>query len=293
MITASRLLSSSRLKVTVRRFIPRSLRNWLRSPSRSAEWVWKNIRYAVGSTETVEMRPGWSLTCHPVVYKFAYFAQHTDPDQVAEFNSFISSCRPGMLFFDIGAHFGLFSLAALHFGGAQARAVAIEPSPVATRILRIQAALNHLDSRLSIIEACVGDHGGQKHMVAVGVIGSGYFVAPTMEQFSGELTRTNVVTIDELSANFKALPTHIKLDVEGGEFAALMGARTVLRQFKSPLLFIELHNQMVRDRGGEPESVLELLKNCGYKTFACDGSEMNRESILRRPLVRLMAKRPT
>ena len=87
-------------------------------------------------------------------------------------------CTPGMVLFDLGAHFGLFSLAALHYGGANAQAVAIDASPVAERLIRIQAALNGVAERVTVIRACVCEHSGVRDMVAVGVLADGYFSAP-------------------------------------------------------------------------------------------------------------------
>jgi hypothetical protein len=92
-------------KGLVRACTPRALRNWLRSPARSAEWCWNEARHTAGMEQVIEVRAGWRLRSHPSAYRFAYFAQDADPDQVSEFDSFIASCRADMVLFDIGAHF--------------------------------------------------------------------------------------------------------------------------------------------------------------------------------------------
>src|SRR6185295_15684246 len=163
------LVMASANKKYLRRVVPRGLRNWLRAPSRSVEWFWDEAKYAAGANETIEMRAGFSPVCHPGVYDFAYHLQHTDPDQVEEFDGFIKRTSPGMVLFDIGAHFGLFSLAALHYGGPRAVAVAIDPSPTAARVLKIQARLNKVAERLHVFKSSVGDHTGTQSMVAVGI----------------------------------------------------------------------------------------------------------------------------
>src|SRR5437868_12046222 len=101
----------------VRALLPRGVRNWLRSPTKSLAWGYRETKYFFGVTEKIEIRPGWSVRCHPLAYSHSYHAQLEDPDQAAEFDSFLSYCTERMILFDIGAHFGLFSLAALHFGG--------------------------------------------------------------------------------------------------------------------------------------------------------------------------------
>ncbi len=269
---------------------PRSLRNWLRAPARSAEWCWNEAKHLTGMGRAIEMRSGWRLRSHPSAYGFAYFAQDTDPDQISEFDSFIASCRAGMVLFDIGAHFGLFSLAALHYGGDAAKAVAVDPSPTATRMLKIQARLNRVEERLTVVRSAVGERVGWQPMVSTGVNGAGYFVAPG-DHSGAEVVRTRSTTLDRLAEDLRLRPTHLKIDVEGYESAVLSGGRQLLAPPAAPLLFLELHNEMVRGRGGDPSETLSLLKVFGYTNFSPCGTRLSDDDILSRPLLRIVGKK--
>ena len=152
----------------------------------------------MGARNTVELRPGWSLLCHPLAYHHSYHAQREDPAQVAEFDGFLAKCTPGMILFDLGAHFGLFSLAALHYGGPTARAVAVDASPTAVRMTRIQARLNGVQDRLSVVQACVCDVPGVRDMVAVGVLADGYFACPDRDHPPRDRTTIPATTLDDL-----------------------------------------------------------------------------------------------
>lgn len=237
------------------------------------------------------MRPGWSLTCHPAAYRCAYIAQKSDPEQVAEFDGFVRHASPGMILFDIGAHFGLFSLAALHFGGPTALAVAVDPSPVAIRLMNTQARLNHSGDRLQVIQASAGDVSGWQNMVAVGVSASGYYVAPPQGHPESELSRTRAVTLDGIVADLEIRPTHIKIDVEGYEAAVLRGGKETLSQTPGPILFLEIHNEIVRGLGENPDATLKLLSDYGYETFTSDDAPINDDEILSRPLIRIIARK--
>lgn len=278
-------------KRVIRLLISRDVRNWLRSPRKSIEWAAGELRHAIGANHRIELRPGWYLKCHPVSYKFAYHFQVDDSEQVNEFDSFISRCRPGMVLFDIGAHFGLFSLAALHYGGRNARAIAVDPSPTAARIVTIQAGLNNLSDRLTMVQASVGAHCGSQNMIAAGVLAAGYYVSPSGNHSGGELTSTREVTLDSLVEECGAKPTHIKVDVEGLEVDVLRGGKNVLSASIAPLLFLELHNQMIQARGDQPVETLNLLRDFGYKLFGVDGGPLNNDRILARPLIRIIAMR--
>src|SRR5688572_21291106 len=176
------------------RIIPRPVRNWLRSPSATLAWLRDDLRHRIGADRVVEMRPGWKLRCHPAAYRMAYRAQADDLDQVDELDSFIASCTPGMVLFDLGAHFGMFSLAAIHYGGSGARAVAVDPSHSACRMTAAQAAVNGAGGRISVVEAAVAAHPGSCEMVPVGVIAAGYFSAATDSHGQGERRTVRAVT---------------------------------------------------------------------------------------------------
>ena len=124
----------------------------------------------------VELRQGWVLRCHPAAAGFARAQHIQDPDQAAELDCFISWCTPGMVFFDAGAHSGVFSLAALHYGGPTARAVAIDPSPEACRLLRLHASVNDVEDRLQVVPAAVAAADGLQHLVDAGVRGAHFQV---------------------------------------------------------------------------------------------------------------------
>lgn len=246
----------------------------------------------MGITQLVKMRPGWLLRSHPISYPLAYHAQQQDPEQIRELDVFISHCREKMVFFDIGAHFGIFSFAALHFGGKDAQAVAVDPSPAATRILGIQANLNEVGARLHIVRACAGDNLGSKSMVTTGASGLCYFVPPMSHHGAREITKSDSITLDSLAQTYSLGPTHIKIDVEGAEASVLKGGQNILTKF-GPVLFLELHNQMMIEQGSNPAEVLMMLQDLHYQLFRLDGAPICNKALLSLPLARVVAKRIT
>ncbi|MGH9756981.1 MAG: FkbM family methyltransferase, partial [Candidatus Acidiferrales bacterium] len=259
--------------------------NWLRSPSKSTEWLWDSAQLSLGAKKTLEILPGWFLKCHPYAYKVYYESQIADPEQSLEFKNFTSHCAANMLLFDIGAHFGVFSLAAAHYGG---RAIAVDPSPMAMRMVATEISLNSCPDRIQTLQAAVSDAKGVMEMLTSGVFSAGYFRVAN-GRLKKDLTRTRATTIDEMAFSY-GVPTHIKIDVEGYEAAVLRGAREILSR-ASPLLFVELHNEMVAGDGGDPSAAIEELARYGYATFSLEGAKISREAILQQPIIRVVAKR--
>lgn len=249
------------------------------------EWLWDSLRFLVGATKELALLPDWRVICHPRVYKVFSFSQLSDPEQSEEFRNFVRYCGSSMRLFDIGASFGAFSLVAAHFGGT---AIAVEPSPIATRFIRVECQLNGFEKSIQVVEACAGEVIGEVEMLSSGVFSDGYF-RMTSGRSRGELTKTRAVTIDQLADRFGP-PTHIKIDVEGYEAAVLRGAKRTMTTF-FPLLFLELHNEMIRAEGGDPARVLDDLAEMKYEELSINGVNADRDRILKMPICRLVAGR--
>jgi len=278
------------MKAVSRKALPRGLRNWLRSPLQSLQWARFEFQAGMGWLSAVDLRDDWHFRSHPAAMPFAYHVQVDDPEQRREFDEFVSRCSPGMRLFDLGSHFGVFSLAALHYGGPAARSVAVDPSPLAIRMVSFQARANNVEDRLHLRLAAAGTAGGMTSMVAAGIESAGYFVPLSVDHPPAEQTRVPTVSVDELAAEFGP-PTHLKIDVEGAEWSVLQGAEATLRRSDAPVIFLELHNDILRRRGDDPWRVLEQLQSRCYRVLEDDGRPISPETTLDRPVVRVIAER--
>jgi FkbM family methyltransferase len=203
---------------------------------------------------------GLAVACHPICLPlFNVFSR--DPAQRAELELFRSHCAGGIRFLDVGAHWGAFSLVALRAGGPDARAVCVEASPPAVRILRRNLELNQLVSRALIQECAAGSRDGQVQMLSTGAGGADYFVVPPEPRSDAVTVRQ--VALTGLCRVLGFAPTHVKIDVEGFEEEVLTGALDMLRAYR-PKLFLELHGSLIFQRDHDPRAVLDLLRRAGY-----------------------------
>jgi FkbM family methyltransferase len=235
------------------------------------------FRFLSGEPAHVQIRPDWLVACHPIcVPEFTVFLN--DAEQRAELNFFVHYCQPKMQLLDAGAHWGVFTLAAFRYGGSGTNCVCVEPSPAAARVLMVNLSANRVERDTSIVRAAAGDRDGTASMLTTGAGGADYFVVPS--EVRPDTVEVPQVELTGLCRRLEFNPTHVKIDVEGFEKEVLLGARELLEECK-PILFLELHGDLIRARGNDPEDVLHLLTQIGYSRWEEAGKLTNLAALKR------------
>lgn len=246
-----------------RRIVPRGVRLWLRHPMQSGRDVWHRLAARAGGAARVRMREDWEIVCHPAAAQ-AFVFERDQPALRAELDGFVAACHDGMVFFDVGAHYGLFTLAALKWGGYHARVVAIDPSAEALAVFDVNMQLAAAGTRVERLRAAAGAEAGETALLTGGAGAWHMMVAAGASR--SDAVKVPLVTLDQLVARYGYAPTHVKIDVEGEEDAVLRGGEAVLRR-AHPVLFLELHGDMLRRSSRSPLAVLERLADYGYRTL--------------------------
>jgi len=251
----------------LRRAVPRGLRLWLRHPVQSSRWLWHGVSARAGGAATLRMRDDWEVVCHPAAVE-AFAFERDQPDLRAELDGFVAACRAGMTFFDIGAHFGLFTLAALEWGGAGATVVAVDPSDAALAVFDENMRLADAGARVARHRAAIGAEEGQMSLLTGGAGAWHMMVAAATPRH--DAVTVPMMTLDGLARRSGVVPTHVKIDVEGEEDAVLRGGEDLLRRH-APVVFLELHGGILRKSGRDPAAVLERLRALGYRRLEIAG----------------------
>jgi FkbM family methyltransferase len=150
------------------------------------------------------------------------------------------SLRPGMVFYDLGANIGFFSLLAARLVGVTGKVFSFEPDPeIASRLLR-NIERNGFEN-VKVVEAGIWSVTGPVNFVASDVSspdrGVGKFVA---NEGGPKGTMTQCVALDEF-VRYAPPPDVIKCDVEGAEVEVFRGAEKLLASHH-PLILCELHS---------------------------------------------------
>jgi FkbM family methyltransferase len=187
--------------------------------------------------------------------------------------------KPGDIFFDVGAHFGLRSLQAIDITGGNVKVVAFEPGIKQLETLGFNCSDLH---QVAIVPKAVSNVSGKKLSMKVfkdRFIGSSTLERPrlsgsnlrkAMKQMRRQVVDT--IKLDDFSRDTGVIPSVIKIDVENHEMRVLQGARGILRRYH-PSIIIEI-GDINRDRAISTESCLGFLKKFGYKFKVWNGKKL-------------------
>lgn len=140
-----------------------------------------------------------------------------------------STFTAGDVFYDVGANVGAYSLLAAEVSGRAGVVYAFEPGPATYASLVENVRLNDLASVVTPLPVAVGDVTG---MVAFGLhsseSGDASHVGLVVDS-TGESVQVLSLRLDDVVAVLGAQPpTHLKIDVDGGESLVLAGALSTL-----------------------------------------------------------------
>jgi FkbM family methyltransferase len=182
--------------------------------------------------------------------------------------------RPGMVFLDIGAHHGLYSLVAAKRLGADSTVVAFEPSQNEFRRLRFHLRLNGMRSVRAEPIALGATSSNQKFFQIISGDNTRGGLRPPAS--SDRVLETLVETAcldDYLRRRAVNRVDLVKLDVEGAELEVLQGASIVLAKFR-PIFICEVLDVTTQVWGYNAREIVLMFQKFDFQIFEAqlDGS---------------------
>jgi FkbM family methyltransferase len=180
----------------------------------------------------------------------------------------------GMVFMDLGAYQGIYSVVAGKKLNGTGNIYAFEPSPREFRRLQVHFRWNRLSNARAEMFA-LGDSTSQTTFFQVksGDTTRNGLRAPDSRDAVTEIP-VSIISLDEYvrEQNIERVDI-IKLDVEGGEIDVLRGAANVFRDLR-PLLICEVLDATTRAWGYDACQIIQAVQDFGYEwfDFNSDGS---------------------
>ena len=175
--------------------------------------------------------------------------------------------QPGMTVLDIGAHHGLYTLLASLRVGNGGLVYSFEPSARERKALLQHVRINRCKN-VSVQDAAIGNENNEATLYVVEGSQSGCnSLRPPVVTSGTSSVRIKVARLDDwLREQSIDRVDFIKLDVEGGEREALLGAERLIECFR-PVLFAEVQDIRTRPWGYPAKEIIEQMIQKKYRWF--------------------------
>lgn len=253
------LLGYGQDRQTIRTIMQMVIKKMIRSPKRMLSLVLlamisklfnrafkRTVKTFWGDEMTVVIPEHVSLR----IFGFGYFEEGLTK-MVLEY------LKPGGTFFDIGAHFGYFTLLSSAIVGKDGQVHSFEPTPSTFTVLQ-----SNIENRSNVIlNNCAVF--SKKTTLPFNDYGVEY---SAFNSFDGRLDRQNpqklevqAISLDEYIYSKEIVPDFIKIDAEGAEYEILTGGEQMIKDLQ-PIISIEVG-------GKNSAKCIQYLTERGYQAY--------------------------
>jgi len=175
---------------------------------------------------------------------------------------------PGMVFLDVGAHIGQYTLVASRIVGDQGEVHSFEPDPDTFELLTHNITRNGLKNVRANQVALYREDSVREFFRASPLNIGGSSLARPYEADSNVSFKVSCVRLDRYVEEHRLAHVDvIKMDIEGAEIDALRGAQKLLASESRPILVLEFHERALETFGGSCATLAEFLRARGYRLF--------------------------
>ena len=217
------------------------------------------VRTRLGNGMTVTVP--WNDDCGRAIWQCGYY-------ESPSVHLIEKLLRPGMVFLDLGANIGQYSLVASRGVGPSGQVHSFEPDPETFRWLTRNVRRNRLEN-IYLNQVALFDEAGKRalYLATPQDTGSKSFAVPWT--FSGETCEVACTTLDEYLGERRVERVDVvKVDVEGSELPALVGgAGALFERSHKPILVVEFEERRQQAFGKSCAALAEFLTGQGYALF--------------------------
>jgi FkbM family methyltransferase len=188
----------------------------------------------------------------------------------------LANLSPGMVFIDVGANIGYFTLLAGQHLVHSGRVFAVEPNPSVAEQLRQNVARSGL-SNVTVVEAACSDSDERRPFYLADISHTGNTGQSSLSRENAQTetwVQVNCLTMDQLVESTKATRVDlVKIDVEGAEMSVLRGMTRTLTCFR-PKLIVEIHPRNLESFGIKPVDVIGFVERFQYHVAQIKNEEV-------------------
>jgi FkbM family methyltransferase len=212
---------------------------------------------------TVDLPTGGKMVINPSDY-VSYYIYMLGLFEGDILRAALSLLHEADTFFDIGGHFGQYTIAAGRKVGETGKVYTFEPGPIQDSYLRKNIRLNNLNN-VTVANVALSDQPGELalHVPSFSDIGKSQLVDPETD---ASAVRVPVTTLDQFCEDNRVTRIDVmKVDVEGAEFGVFKGSKRVMSDFPPKAIFYESVDSLCEAFGHTSEEMHDYIESAGYR----------------------------
>jgi FkbM family methyltransferase len=177
--------------------------------------------------------------------------------------------KPGMVFIDVGANIGLYSVIGAYLVGDAGKVIAFEPQSGLESIFYENLRLNQL-SNVALKSLALGKNSkpGKLYQVSRTNDGQATLSVKDNERYFGNPVDVTVQRLSDVLVNLGIEFVHgVKIDTEGAELDVLEGFRKWLEKKPPNFIFFECIENHLKRFGGDTATLIYYLKQFNYRIY--------------------------
>ena len=204
------------------------------------------------------------------LYRYGYFEENLT-------KVFMTHLKTGMVFFDVGAHFGYYSLLGSMLVGNKGKVCAFEPSPTTFSMLNknIENRPNTSAFNLAVFSKNttldITDFGTTYS--AFNSIGHGNIQDNIKSKIQISKSSIKTISIDSFIQGAGVIPDFIKIDAEGSELDILNGMKVTLKEYR-PIVTLEVGDISGVGESTSSRKVVEHMLLYDYRCLECEQGKL-------------------
>lgn len=174
--------------------------------------------------------------------------------------------KPGMTFFDIGAHFGYYTLLASFIVGNEGKVHAFEPTSTTFNILKTNVSnktnviLNNCAVFSEQKTVLITDY-SVRYSAYNSIMDNGIISQDDILKLRPQKNVIEAISIDDYVKKNNIKPDFIKIDAEGAEYEILKGMEKTINEFH-PIISIEVADMNIKDVTASKDIINFLVNKC-------------------------------
>jgi FkbM family methyltransferase len=202
----------------------------------------------------------------------ACFMGHYEPQETVLVKNILS---PGMIFVDVGANWGYFTLLAASLVGSRGRVVSFEPHPILHDLLARNVRRNNFHW-VTPLRIAVADTEGVMNLAGYVETDANHGISRLTTEEASHSPNYSVPTgvlESLLQSQGIGQVDLLKMDIEGAEALVLPTMKDDLARGLYKRILLELHPAALKHEGLRPKTFINEMLGFGYRAWRLDHSQ--------------------